>query len=201
MMRILLSTLLVQILCCSGLPVDDDKEGIMRAALNASLSRVNSQSWGTSLLRVTRSIVKRVNYLGEGDADYDISLEFSVRETTCNKNSAQDPMTCAFRLGRYVGLTLDSPSQQQASCRSRVRVSGGQARAVSADCHRPRSSSESSSSEETFQRILSPYRGGFGREPEGNRDIAKQTKTNTEGAGKDQQNSTSASVVQIHRYE
>ncbi|XP_053547008.1 secreted phosphoprotein 24 [Bombina bombina] len=150
MTRILLAVLmLMQTLHSSGLPVNDNNESFIRAALNASLAYVNSQSWGTNLLRVTKTYVKRVDYLRDSDKDLYISLEFGVRETTCNKNAATDPASCDFRMDLY----------EDWSCKSNALISEGQPRVLSAECHLPSSSSsESDSSEERMIWKPKPHR-------------------------------------------
>ncbi|XP_053327285.1 secreted phosphoprotein 24 [Spea bombifrons] len=148
MKRFLLTILLLHLLGCSGFPVNDYDDDVIRTALNASLAQLNDQSRDVNLLRITRSRVKRVMYPRDSDVDFDLILEFSVRETICNKNSARDPSSCDFKIGYY----------KEASCRSQVLVSDGGPKVLSAYCYMPTdSSSESDSSEEI--RISNTQRG------------------------------------------
>uniref|UniRef100_A0A8C5PZ28 Secreted phosphoprotein 24 n=1 Tax=Leptobrachium leishanense TaxID=445787 RepID=A0A8C5PZ28_9ANUR len=107
MRRIQLGVLVLHLLACSGFPTYDYNEDIIRTALNASLARLNNESRGKHLYRITRSNVLRVSVsdsLGQMQTESyaDITLEFNVRETTCNKNSARDPTTCNFKIGHSV---------------------------------------------------------------------------------------------------
>ncbi|XP_051010250.1 secreted phosphoprotein 24 [Acomys russatus] len=121
--------------CASGFPVYDYDPSSLRAALGASVAKVNSQSLSPYLFRETRSSLKRVNVLDEDTLV--MNLEFSVQETTCLRDS-DDPSTCAFQKGYHVPT---------AACRSTVQMSRGQVKDVWAHC-RWASTSESSSSEE-----------------------------------------------------
>ncbi|XP_012668967.1 secreted phosphoprotein 24 isoform X1 [Otolemur garnettii] len=80
---------------CSGFPVYDYDPSTLREALRASVAKVNSQSLSPYLFRPFRSSLKRVEALDENNLV--MSLEFSVRETTCRKDSGEDPSTCAFQ--------------------------------------------------------------------------------------------------------
>ncbi|KAG8432561.1 hypothetical protein GDO86_016990, partial [Hymenochirus boettgeri] len=124
----------------------DDK--VITTALDASLAQVNNEFWGVNLFRVKRSTVKLVNYLTDSKDDLDLTLEFGVRETICNKKTFRDPTTCNFKVG-YVAM--------ERSCTSYVQILEGQTRVLSIHCKMPSySSSESSSSEEKFRRTWSP---------------------------------------------
>ncbi|CAH2306294.1 secreted phospho 24 [Pelobates cultripes] len=147
-MKSILGILLLYLLGCSGYPAFDYDEDVIRSALNASLARLNDESRGTKLLRITRSRVMRVSYPRVADIDLEIIMEFSVRETICNKNFARDPTTCDFRIG----------SQMEASCRSQVLISNGKTRVLNAYCPPSSGSSESHSSEELLWRIWTPAR-------------------------------------------
>ncbi|XP_045414779.1 secreted phosphoprotein 24 [Lemur catta] len=124
---------------CSGFPVYDYDPSSLREVLRASVAKVNSQSLSPYLFRAFRSSLKRVEVLDENNLI--MSLEFSVRETTCRRDSGEDPSTCPFQ-GSYFAPT--------AVCRSTVQVSGEQVRDVRARCSWAASSSmsESLSSEE-----------------------------------------------------
>ncbi|KAK1336766.1 hypothetical protein QTO34_002801 [Cnephaeus nilssonii] len=139
-----LKTLLVMIVLgmsnwsCAGFPVYDYNLASLRQALAASVADVNARSLSPYLLRAFGSSVKRVNVLDENNSSLDI--EFSVRETTCRRDSGADPATCDFQSGYYVPI---------ASCRSTVWMSADQVQDVWVLC-RWSSSSESDSSEEHF---------------------------------------------------
>lgn len=122
---------------CSGFPVFDYDPASLREALRASVAEVNSRSPSSYLFRVFRSSLKRVNVLDEDSVI--MSLEFSIRETTCLRDSGEDPSACAFQRGYYV---------QAAACRSTVQMSGQQAQQVWALCRWFDTSESSSSSEE-----------------------------------------------------
>uniref|UniRef100_A0A8C9JNV3 Secreted phosphoprotein 24 n=1 Tax=Panthera tigris altaica TaxID=74533 RepID=A0A8C9JNV3_PANTA len=66
-----------------------------------------------------------------------MDLEFGIRETTCRRESGEDPSTCDFQRGYYMVIV----------CRSTVQMSAEQVRDVWVRCHWS-SSSESNSSEE-----------------------------------------------------
>ncbi|XP_027961163.1 secreted phosphoprotein 24 isoform X1 [Eumetopias jubatus] len=123
---------------CAGFPVYDYDSSSLREALRVSVAKVNSQSLSPYLFRAFRSSVKRVNVLDQDSLNMD--LEFGIRETTCRRDSGEDPATCDFQRGYYM------PS---AICRSTVRVSAEQVQDVWVRCHWS-SSSESNSSEEMF---------------------------------------------------
>nr|XP_012608753.1 secreted phosphoprotein 24 isoform X2 [Microcebus murinus]XP_012608754.1 secreted phosphoprotein 24 isoform X2 [Microcebus murinus] len=132
---------------CSGFPVYDYDPASLREALRASVAKVNSQSLSPHLFRAFRSSLKRVEVLDESNLI--MSLEFSVRETTCGRDSGEDPSTCPFQ-GSYFSPT--------AVCRSAVQVSAEQVRAVRARCSwaaaSSASASESLSSEEMIFRDM-----------------------------------------------
>ncbi|KAM6152763.1 secreted phosphoprotein 24 [Erethizon dorsatum] len=121
---------------CSGFPVFDYNSSSLHEALSASVAKVNSLSLSPYLFRAFRSALKRVNVLDEDSML--MSLEFSIRETMCLRDSGEDPSACAFQRGYHV---------QTAACRSIVQMSGEQAQQVQAHCHWS-DSSESNSSEE-----------------------------------------------------
>ncbi|XP_066136067.1 secreted phosphoprotein 24 [Saccopteryx bilineata] len=127
---------------CAGFPVYDYAPSSLRAALDASVADVNARSLSPYLFRPFRSSIRRVNVLGADSTSMDI--EFSIRETTCRRDSGDDPATCGFQQGYFV------PS---AACRSTVRMSGEQVQDVWVRC-RWASSSESDSSEEMLFRDM-----------------------------------------------
>ncbi|XP_075862187.1 secreted phosphoprotein 24 isoform X3 [Microcebus murinus] len=86
---------------CSGFPVYDYDPSSLREALRASVAKVNSQSLSPHLFRAFRSSLKRVEVLDESNLI--MSLEFSVRETTCGRDSGEDPSTCPFQ-GSYFSM-------------------------------------------------------------------------------------------------
>ncbi|XP_075037489.1 secreted phosphoprotein 24 [Mixophyes fleayi] len=145
MKMMLLCILLATLVCCSGFPTSDPRQTALISALDASLDQVNSQSLGQNLLRISRTKVMRVKpSLKVRDpkdvgAVFEVTLQFSVRETTCNKNTASDPTECEFQVETY----METP------CESKVLVSHGRALVLKARCNlHTSSSSESSSSEE-----------------------------------------------------
>uniref|UniRef100_A0A8D1I3G7 Secreted phosphoprotein 24 n=1 Tax=Sus scrofa TaxID=9823 RepID=A0A8D1I3G7_PIG len=121
---------------CAGFPVYDYDPSSLREAVGASVAKVNSQSLSPYLFRAFRSSLKRVNVLGEDSLSMDI--EFGIRETTCKRDSGEDPATCDFQRGYF------TPS---AICRSTVQISAEKVQDVWVRC-RWSSSSESNSSEE-----------------------------------------------------
>ncbi|XP_008688524.1 secreted phosphoprotein 24 isoform X2 [Ursus maritimus] len=127
----------VNYLPCTGFPVYDYDSSSLREALRASVAKVNSQSLSPYLFRAFRSSLKRVNVLDQDSLNMD--LEFGIRETTCRRDSGEDPASCDFQRGYYVA----------AVCRSTVRVSAEEVQDVWVRC-RWSSSSESNSSEEMF---------------------------------------------------
>ncbi|KAM6307460.1 secreted phosphoprotein 24 [Aegotheles albertisi] len=152
-MRILIFVLTLSIFLCSGFPVYDYELPVTEEALNASIARINSQSWGTNLYGVVRSHVTRVD-MWNSDA-YRLELQFSIRETVCAKASGRDPFTCDFKIGPFVSTAF---------CRSVVEVSGELISNVIVRCHRDAYSSESMSSEELLHMpIMSPNRRGGSR--------------------------------------
>ncbi|XP_029788748.1 secreted phosphoprotein 24 isoform X1 [Suricata suricatta] len=122
---------------CAGFPVYDYDPSSVREALGASVAKVNAQSLSPYLFRAFRSAIKRV-YVLEPDS-VSMDLEFGIRETTCRRDSGQDPSTCDFQRGYYVPAAV---------CRSTVRMSAEQVQDVQVRCHWSSSSSESNSSEE-----------------------------------------------------
>ncbi|XP_056391987.1 secreted phosphoprotein 24 [Hyla sarda] len=159
MKKMLLSiVLLVTLSCCSGLPTYNPRprQETITSALDASIEELNSQSWGKNLLRLSRTGEIKVKPLlqvrdrkEDGDV-FEVLLQFTVRETTCNKNTAIDPSECEFK----AGLHMETP------CESRVFMSQGKAIVLKAHCNlRMSSSSESHSSEEMFLRTINSARG------------------------------------------
>ncbi|XP_053453857.1 secreted phosphoprotein 24 isoform X2 [Nycticebus coucang] len=131
---------------CSGFPVYDYDPFTLREALSTSVARVNSQSLSPYLFRPVRSSLKRVEVLDENNLI--MSLEFSVRETTCRKDSGEDPSMCAFQ--RSYGM----PS---AVCRSTVRLSMEQVQSVRARCSWASVSDSYSSEEMIFGTMLGSH--------------------------------------------
>ncbi|XP_032549765.1 secreted phosphoprotein 24 [Chiroxiphia lanceolata] len=155
-MRVLIFLLTLCVFSCSGFPAYDYELPVVEEALNASIARINSQSWGRNLYGVVRSHVTGVD-MWNSDA-YRLELQFSIRETTCLKASGRDPFTCDFKTGPYVPT---------ASCRSVVEVSDEQISSVIVRCHRGTFSSESLSSEEMmYVPKMTPSRGGSARREE-----------------------------------
>ncbi|NXS30312.1 SPP24 protein, partial [Pomatostomus ruficeps] len=136
-MRIFIFVLTLSVFSCSGFPAYDYELPVTEEALNASIARINAQSWSRNLYGVVRSRVMGVD-MWDSDS-YRLDLHFSVRETVCPKASGRDPFTCAFRTGPFVPT---------ASCRSVVEVSGELISGITVRCHRGAFSSESMSSEE-----------------------------------------------------
>ncbi|XP_010160955.1 secreted phosphoprotein 24 [Antrostomus carolinensis] len=152
-MRILIFVLTLIVFSCSGFPVYDYELPVTEEALNASIAKINSQSWGKNLYGVVRSHVTRVD-MWHSDA-YRLELQFSIRETVCTKASGRDPFTCDFKMGPFVATAF---------CRSVVEVSGEMISNVIVQCHRGASSSESISSEEMMRMpIMNPSRSGSSR--------------------------------------
>ncbi|XP_057161736.1 secreted phosphoprotein 24 isoform X2 [Ursus arctos] len=133
----------VNYLPCAGFPVYDYDSSSLREALRASVAKVNSQSLSPYLFRAFRSSLKRVNVLDQDSLNMD--LEFGIRETTCRRDSGEDPASCDFQRGYYVA----------AVCRSTVRVSAEEVQDVWVRC-RWSSSSESNSSEEVGPGVWRP---------------------------------------------
>ncbi|XP_051479710.1 secreted phosphoprotein 24 isoform X2 [Apus apus] len=149
-MRTLIFVLTLSTFSCSGFPVYDYELPVTEEALNASIARINSQSWGTNLYGVVRSRVTRVD-MWDSDT-YRLELQFSVRETVCTKASGRDPATCDFKLGPFVPTAL---------CSSLVQVSGERISSMIVRCRHGTYSSESMSSEEMMHvPIMNPNRQG-----------------------------------------
>ncbi|NXQ51740.1 SPP24 protein, partial [Anthoscopus minutus] len=147
-MKILFFLLTLSVFSCSGFPAYDYDPPVIEEALNASIARINSQSWSRNLYGVVRSRIMGVN-MWDSDA-YSLDLQFSIRETVCTKASRRDPFTCDFRTGPFVPT---------ASCRSVVEVSGELIANITMWCHRSTFSSESMSSEEMMHvPIMTPDR-------------------------------------------
>ncbi|XP_069716786.1 secreted phosphoprotein 24 [Phaenicophaeus curvirostris] len=155
-MRIFIFVLTLSVFSCSGFPVYDYELPITEEALNASLARINSRSWGNNLYGVVRSHVAKVD-MWNSDA-YRLELQLSIRETVCPKASGRDPSTCDFKIGPFV---------QTAFCRSVVDVSGELISNIIVQCRRGASSSESMSSEEMlYMPIMNLNRRGNSRREE-----------------------------------
>ncbi|KFQ02708.1 Secreted phosphoprotein 24, partial [Leptosomus discolor] len=154
-MRILIFVLTLSVFLCSGFPVYDYEVPVTEEALNASIARINSRSWGTNLYGVVRSHVLRVKVLeSSGDLLF-VFWGVGIRETVCPKASGRDPFTCDFKIGPFVPTAF---------CRSVVEVSGELISNVIVQCHRGLSSSESMSSEEMIHMpIMNPNRQGSHR--------------------------------------
>ncbi|NXR35988.1 SPP24 protein, partial [Zosterops hypoxanthus] len=135
--KILIFVLTLSVFSCSGFPAYDYALPVAEEALNASIARINSQSWSRNLHGVVRSRVMGVD-MWDSDT-YGLDLQFSIRETVCTKASGRDPFTCDFRAGPFVPT---------ASCRSVVEVSGELIANITVRCHRSTFGSESMSSEE-----------------------------------------------------
>ncbi|XP_009078252.1 PREDICTED: secreted phosphoprotein 24, partial [Acanthisitta chloris] len=136
-MRILIFVLTLCVFSCSGFSAYDYELPVTEEALNASIARINSRSWGRNLYGVVRSHITRAD-MWNSDA-YRLELQFSIRETVCTKVSGRDPFTCAFKTGPFVST---------ASCRSVVEISGELISSIIVQCHHGTLSSESMSSEE-----------------------------------------------------
>ncbi|XP_077008190.1 secreted phosphoprotein 24 isoform X2 [Tamandua tetradactyla] len=132
---------------CSGFPVYDYDPSSGREALGAAVAKVNSQSLSPYLFRAFRSSIKRVNVLDEDTLSMD--LEFSIRETTCRRDSGEDPSTCDFQRGYFAPAAV---------CRSTVRISAHQVQGVWVRCHFSSSSESDSSEEMIFGDILGSYK-------------------------------------------
>ncbi|XP_008493231.1 secreted phosphoprotein 24 [Calypte anna] len=149
-MRILIFVLVLGVFSCLGFPVYDYELPVTEEALNVSIARINSQSWGTNLYGVVRSRVTRVEMWNSDD--YRLELQFSIRETVCTKASGRDPFTCDFKIGPFVPTSF---------CSSVVEVSGELISNIVVQCRGGRYSSESISSEEMMHvPVMSPSRQG-----------------------------------------
>ncbi|NXT01484.1 SPP24 protein, partial [Jacana jacana] len=147
-MKILIFVLTLNVFSVSAFEVYDYEVPVTEEALNASIARINSQSWGRNLYGVVRSHVTRVD-MWNSDT-YRLELQFSIRETVCTKASGRDPFTCDFQVGPFVPTAF---------CRSVVEVSGELISNIAVQCHHGTSSSESMSSEENLP-IMNPNRRG-----------------------------------------
>ncbi|XP_037378066.1 secreted phosphoprotein 24 [Talpa occidentalis] len=128
---------------CAGFPVYDYEPSSLREALAASVAKVNSQSLSPYLFRAFRGSVRRVSVLDDDSLSMDI--EFSIRETTCRRDSGGDPATCDFQRRYYVPA---------ARCRSSVHMSAERVQGVWVRCSWASSSESSSSEEGIFGRLL-----------------------------------------------
>ncbi|XP_071975855.1 secreted phosphoprotein 24 [Engystomops pustulosus] len=164
-MMLLSVLMLMAFSCCSGKPTYNprSREDIVTTALDATIDQLNSQSWGKNLLRLSRTGEIKIKPLSQvrgrkdaGDVS-EVSLQFTVRETTCNKNTAIDLSECEFQAGQ----------QMETPCESRVLISQGKAMVLKAHCNlHMSSSSESHSSEEVSMRSRSFTPGIKRTEPE-----------------------------------
>lgn len=127
---------------CSGLPawMNDYDSSLFEEAINASMMKVNRQSYSRSLFGVVKSSVRTVDF--QDDDTFTLVLNLNIQETTCAKASGQDPATCEFKKGPYAKV---------AYCRSWVQVAEEQVQGANVQCQLDDSSSESSSSEEMFR--------------------------------------------------
>ncbi|XP_072198527.1 secreted phosphoprotein 24 [Excalfactoria chinensis] len=142
-MRSLIFVLALSIFSCSGFPVYDYELPVTEEAVNASIARINSQSWGPNLYGVVRSHVRHVDMWNSND--YRLELQLSIRETECTKASGRDPFTCGFKVGPFVPTAV---------CKSVVEVSSEQIVNVIVRCHQNTFSSESMSSEEMIHMLM-----------------------------------------------
>ncbi|NXJ11710.1 SPP24 protein, partial [Odontophorus gujanensis] len=152
-MRNLILVLALSIFSCSGFPVYNYELPVTEEALNASIARINSQSWGPNLYGVVRSHVRHVDMWNSND--YRLELQLSIRETECRKASGRDPFTCDFKVGPFVSTAV---------CKSVVEVSSEQIGNVIVRCHQSTFSSESMSSEEMMHMLMTdPIKRGSSR--------------------------------------
>ncbi|XP_042678464.1 secreted phosphoprotein 24 [Centrocercus urophasianus] len=152
-MRSLIFVLTLSVFSCSGFPVYDYELPVTEEALNASIARINSQSWGPNLYGVVRSHVRHVDMWNSND--YRLELQLSIRETECTKASGRDPFTCGFKVGPFVPTAV---------CKSVVEVSSEQIVNVIVRCHQSTFSSESMSSEEMMHMLMTgPSKRGSSR--------------------------------------
>ncbi|KAK2495196.1 hypothetical protein MC885_001446 [Smutsia gigantea] len=137
-MILIMSVLGVNYWSCAGFPVYDYEMTYVTEALNISMVKVNSQYPSPYLFRAFRNSVKQVDILD--DSSFIIVMELSIKETTCRRDSGEDPATCDFRKGYLVPTAV---------CRSLAWISASEVQEVQVRCFWS-SSSESSSSEEMF---------------------------------------------------
>ncbi|XP_062941494.1 secreted phosphoprotein 24 [Cynocephalus volans] len=137
---------------CSGFPVYDYDPASLREALGASVAKVNSQSLSPFLFRAFRSSLQTVEVLGEDNLI--MTLAFNIRETTCRRESREDPSACAFQGGYYMPTAV---------CRSTVQMSADQVQHVQVRCHWSSSSESHSSEEMIFGDMLGspPWRNNY----------------------------------------
>eukprot|EP00062_Callorhinchus_milii_P021540 gi/632978371/ref/XP_007905874.1/ PREDICTED: secreted phosphoprotein 24-like [Callorhinchus milii] len=105
MRSFLLAIAVLQILQCSGVPSPE-------AALRTSLMKLNEMTDTPNLCSVTRRRLRAMYPTGK--LTYNLDLAFSVKETTCSKNSGLefDSPLCRFR---------PAPTAERGVCRSRVK--------------------------------------------------------------------------------
>uniref|UniRef100_A0AAY4EFF1 Secreted phosphoprotein 24 n=1 Tax=Denticeps clupeoides TaxID=299321 RepID=A0AAY4EFF1_9TELE len=106
-------------------------------ALHVALGQFNAQYARSRLYRVSKGSVKRVVPMARNV--HDLFLTFTVRETDCLKTSEADPQMCMFRQGFFA---------PEASCYSRVRLTGEVTKVIDLRCNKGDSYSSESSSEE-----------------------------------------------------
>ncbi|XP_040213491.1 secreted phosphoprotein 24 [Rana temporaria] len=147
---------------CLGFPTLNARQEALSRALDASLDQLNSQSWGRNLLKLSHTGVTKIKPLQQmryqrDDEVFEVNLKFSVRETTCDKDTTIDPTKCEFSAEPY----METP------CESQVMVSRKKALVVKARCNLyTTSSSESHSSEEKFLTIPRSPHGRIRSNPE-----------------------------------
>ncbi|NXP40519.1 SPP24 protein, partial [Leiothrix lutea] len=153
-MKILIFLLTLSVFSCSGLPVYDYDLPITEEALNASIARINSQSWSRNLYGVVRSRVVGVS-----------TRTTEILYLKCAllgwKTLFHPVLETQILLEDWVYFVLLQPT---ASCRSVVEVSGELIANITVRCHRSTFSSESMSSEEIMHvPIRTPDRRGSAR--------------------------------------
>ncbi|KAJ1187816.1 hypothetical protein NDU88_004586 [Pleurodeles waltl] len=141
-MQLFLFLLALHALHCSGLPAwtNDYDASIVEDAINASMIKVNQQSYSRNLFGVVKSSVRTVDF--QDDDTFTLVLSLNIQETTCTKASGQDSATCELQRG---------PFTKVAYCTSWVQVSEEKVQGTNVHCQLEDSSSESSSSEEMFR--------------------------------------------------
>ncbi|XP_067084339.1 secreted phosphoprotein 24 [Osmerus mordax] len=129
---------LLQCLCCSGVPVlRSSFRPMAQWAVRMTQDQINQRSARPRLFRVANSVVERIAQVDM--TTYDLHLDFDVRETVCSKGLEPYLDVCRFRSRKR---------QMEVSCSSVVRVAGQFSRLQSLDCMPAQSSSSESSSEE-----------------------------------------------------
>ncbi|XP_046903394.1 secreted phosphoprotein 24 isoform X2 [Hypomesus transpacificus] len=129
---------LLQCLCCSGVPVlRFSFRPMAQWAVRVTQDQVNQRSARPRLFRVANSIVQRIAQVDL--TTYDLHLDFDIGESVCSKGLEPYLDGCRFRSRKQ---------QMEASCSSVVRVAGEFSRLQSLECMPAQSSSSESSSEE-----------------------------------------------------